>query len=107
MKKSTSRKKRNLLQNILFGIYLLVTWIVNKIKGIRFSKKIVILVIAMNIAFTLEMIRIFKTYGAIPESLVVPWFGFTTVELWGLSKIKRNEDQLASQQYNDDDYLGG
>ena len=108
MKKSTSRKKRNLLQNILYGIYLLVSWIVKKVKSIKFSKKIVVLVIVMNIIFTLKVFDVFQNTGSEPMTLVGAWFGFTTVELWSLSKIKRNEDELASQHYNnDDDYLGG
>ena len=106
MKKSTSRKKRNLLQNILYAIYIFVSWIIRKIKAIQFSKVIVILVIVMNVIFTRKIFSVFELTGNEPSSLIVAWFGFTTVELWSLSKIKRNKDTIASQD-NSDEYLGG
>lgn len=64
--------------------------IINRKKG-TFSKKIVILVILMNILFTLAIMYLFLRTGNEPMTLVGAWFGFTTVELWSLSKIKRAE----------------
>lgn len=64
--------------------------IINRKKG-NFSKKIVILVILMNILFTLAIMYLFLKTGNEPMTLVGAWFGFTTVELWSLSKIKRAE----------------
>lgn len=64
--------------------------IINRKKG-NFSKKIVILVILMNILFTLAIMYLFLRTGNEPMTLVGAWFGFTTVELWSLSKIKRAE----------------
>ena len=64
--------------------------IINRKKG-NFSKKIVILVILMNILFTLAIMYLFLKTGNEPMTLVGAWFGFTTVELWSLSKIKREE----------------
>lgn len=63
-----------------------------KTKGkIKFSKKIVSLVIVMNILFTLAILFVFFRTGNEPTALVGAWFTFTTVELWSLSKIKRTE----------------
>lgn len=64
--------------------------IINRKKG-SFSKKIVILVILMNILFTLAIMYLFLRTGNEPMTLVGAWFAFTTVELWSLSKIKRAE----------------
>ena len=58
----------------------------------RFSKFIVILVILLNAAFTLGVFYVFlNTGGNEPSTLIGSWFGFTTVELWSLSKIKRDK----------------
>ena len=64
--------------------------IINRKKG-NFSKKIVILVILMNILFTLAIMYLFLKTGNEPMTLVGAWFSFTTVELFSLSKIKRAE----------------
>lgn len=64
--------------------------IINRKKG-SFSKKIVILVILMNILFTVAVMYLFLRTGNEPMTLVGAWFAFTTVELWSLSKIKRAE----------------
>ena len=64
--------------------------IINRKKG-SFSKKIVILVILMNILFTLAVMYLFLRTGNEPMTLVGAWFAFTTVELFSLSKIKRAE----------------
>lgn len=64
--------------------------IINRKKG-NFSKKIVILVILMNILFTLAIMYLFLRTGNEPMTLVGAWFSFTTVELFSLSKIKRAE----------------
>ena len=113
MKKSTSRKKRNLLQNILYGIYLFVSWLVNKIKNVKFSKILVVVILVSIVLFTLKMIQIFETQGAIPDTLVGALLPSLLGELWIISKITRNKDTLKSNEqiidheYNDDDYLGG
>ena len=60
---------------------------------IKFSKAIVILIILLNIAFTLAVLYIFLKTGLEPTSLVIAWFAFTTGELWALSKIKREEEK--------------
>jgi competence protein ComGF len=56
-----------------------------------FSKKIVALVLILNIAFTIAILYLFCRMGSEPTSLIVAWFSFTTVELWSLSKITREK----------------
>ena len=75
-----------------------------------FSKSIVALVIALNIAFAASVLVVFAMTGAEPSTLVVAWFSFTTGELWILSKIKKAKIEepcdrtLADMQ---ETYLGG
>ena len=57
----------------------------------RFSKKIVALVIALNIVFTGAVLYVFLRTGAEPTSLVVAWFAFTTAELWTLAGITKEK----------------
>ena len=57
----------------------------------KFSKLIVALVILLNAAFTVAVLFIFYRVGAEPVTLIGAWFGFTTVELWGLAGIKKRE----------------
>ncbi len=57
----------------------------------RFSKFIVVLVILLNVVFTAGIFYVFVKVGNEPSTLIGAWFGFTTVELWSLSKIKREE----------------
>ena len=64
----------------------------NKKKG-RFSKFIVVLVILLNVAFTLGVFYLFLKVGSEPTTLIASWFSFTTVELWSLSKIKREKEK--------------
>jgi len=60
-------------------------------KKIKFSKFIVLLVILLNTIFTAGIFYVFLKVGNEPSTLIGAWFGFTTVELWSLSKIKREE----------------
>ena len=62
-----------------------------KKKSGRFSKFIVTFVILLNVVFTLGVFYLFLKVGSEPTTLIGAWFGFTTVELWSLSKIKRDE----------------
>lgn len=63
-----------------------------KKKG-RFSKFIVTLVILLNVAFTLGVFYLFLKVGSEPTAIIAAWFSFTTVELWSLSKIKREKEK--------------
>jgi len=64
----------------------------NKKKKGRFSKKIVIFIILINIIFTLAVMYLFLKTGSEPMALVGAWFAFTTVELWSLASIKKNKE---------------
>lgn len=57
----------------------------------KFSKKVVTLVLLLNIAFTMAILYLFLKVGSEPTALITAWFGFTTVELWNLSKITREK----------------
>ena len=58
-----------------------------------FSKRIVRLVIFLNIMFTIAIFFLFLKVGNEPTALIVAWFGFTTGELWILGSIKKKEVQ--------------
>lgn len=62
---------------------------INKKK--KFSKKIVVLVILLNILFTVAVFVAAFFNAIIPDSLIGAWFAFTTGELWFLSTIKKSE----------------
>jgi len=68
-----------------------------KIDG-RFSKKIVIFIILINIIFTLAVMYLFLKTGSEPVALVVAWFAFTTVELWSLASIKKNKEDNETKE---------
>ena len=64
-----------------------------------YSKKIVNLVIGLNVVFTLAVLLVFWHTGSEPSALVAAFFAFTTGELWMLSKIKR--DKIGKDDSND------
>ena len=68
----------------------------------NFSKKIVALVLILNIAFTIAILYLFYRTGSEPTSLIVAWFSFTTVELWSLSKITREKVKLEGRDESGD-----
>ncbi len=57
----------------------------------EFSKKIVALVIMLNVAFTGVVLYLFLITGSEPTTLIGCWFGFTTIELWALSGITKTK----------------
>lgn len=57
----------------------------------KFSNKVVIAVILLNVLFTLAVLAVSWHTGQGLDSLVVGWFAFTTGELWTLGKIKRDK----------------
>lgn len=63
----------------------------------KFSKKIVTLVIIMNVIFTAAVLYIFWQVGNEPSTLIAAFFGFTTGELWFLSNIKKAEIKEGEQ----------
>lgn len=58
---------------------------------IKYSKKIVFLIIILNVFFTIGNLYVFLRVGSEPTTLTIAWFGFTTGELWMLSGIKKKE----------------
>ncbi len=66
----------------------------------RFSSKVVIVVILLNVLFTLAVLAVSWHTGQGLDSLVVGWFAFTTGELWTLGKIKR--DKIGKDGDNND-----
>lgn len=66
----------------------------------RFSSKVVIAVILLNVLFTLAVLAVSWHTGQGLDSLVVGWFAFTTGELWTLGKIKR--DKIGKDGDNND-----
>ena len=67
------------------------------VKKMDFSKKIVSLVLFLNVTFTIVIFYLFLKVGSEPSTLIVSWFGFTGVELFSLSKITR--DKINQKEY--------
>ncbi len=63
----------------------------------RFSKKIVVLIVTLNIVFTAAILAVFWHTGNEPGVLVGAWFTFTTGELWALSKVTREKNKLKKE----------
>ena len=57
----------------------------------RFSKKIIILMFATMILFTISMIVTYWFKGGIPDALVEPFFAFFGIEGGALGVIKVSE----------------
>ena len=57
----------------------------------NFSKRIVALVILLNVGFTGVVLYLFLRTGNEPSTLIGCWFAFTTVELWLLSGITKTK----------------
>lgn len=64
-----------------------------KKKKSLFSKIIVVLVILLNVLFTVAVLAVFLKTSMEPSSLIVAWFSFTTVELWSLAGIKKAKEK--------------
>ena len=63
----------------------------SKNKQGRFSKRIVSLVIFLNVVFATAVLYVFLKTSSEPTVLVGCWFAFTTGELWMLSSIKKKD----------------
>ena len=66
----------------------------------RFSKRIVALVILLNVGFTGAILYLFLRTGNEPSTLIGCWFGFTTVELWTLAGITREKVKIDADTRN-------
>lgn len=57
----------------------------------RYSKKIVLIVILLNVIFTIAAFAVTILGFEISDALVVSWFAFTGTELLALATIKNTE----------------
>ena len=72
-------------------------------KQLKFSKLIVTTVIIFNVVFAGLVLYIFFKVGSEPTSLIASWFSFTTIELWSLASIKKEETK--EENIIKDDYV--
>ena len=63
----------------------------SKNNKMKFSKKIIILMFATMIIFTVTMIITFWCFQAVPDMLIEPFFGFFGIEGGALGIIKVSE----------------
>jgi flagellar basal body-associated protein FliL len=63
----------------------------------RFSKKIVILIVVLNMIFAAAVLIVFWHTSSEPSALVGAWFAFTTGELWALSKVTREKNKIKKE----------
>ncbi len=68
----------------------------------EFSKKIVALVILLNVSFTGVVLYLFLRTGNEPTALIAAWFAFTTGELWMLSGITKTKVNLEGREEHDE-----
>lgn len=57
-------------------------------KKVQFNKKIVTLIVIMNILFTATIVSLYYKTGSEPSTLIERWFKFTGTELVALAGIK-------------------
>ena len=62
-----------------------------KKQKMKFSKKIIIVMFATMILFTITMIVTFWRFQAVPDMLIEPFFGFFGIEGGALGIIKVSE----------------
>ena len=62
-----------------------------KKQKMKFSKKIIILMFATMILFTLTMVITFWRYQSVPDALIEPFFSFFGIEGGALGVIKVSE----------------
>lgn len=71
----------------------------SKVNKRSFSPLIVTTIVILNALFTMSILYLFKETGNEPTALIAAWFGFTTVELWSLAKIKRDKIKKESGEF--------
>lgn len=60
-------------------------------KDVKFSSKVVLLVIVINLWFVKEVIELIRDVSIEPTVLIGSWFAWTTGELWMLKEIKKKK----------------
>jgi hypothetical protein len=71
----------------------------------KFGKKIVAIVILLNLIFTEQVLYLCAKSAEVPDTLIVAWFTFTGTELLSLAVIKvkkiKNDSQGKEKKNND------
>lgn len=67
----------------------------------RFSKPIIVAIIAMVAIFTTAVLYVFLQVGSEPAVLIGSFFAFCTGELWALASIKKAETKEKEGEKND------
>ena len=73
----------------------------------KYSKKIVVLVIVLNVVFTLAILILSYFGDTVPDSLIERWFDFTCKELLvigdikGIELIKEGSVEFAKHKYDE------
>lgn len=65
-------------------------------KGI-YSKILIAFIIAINTAFTIAVLEIFRETASEPTALIAAWFSFTTGELFALATIKIKKTKTGTE----------
>jgi hypothetical protein len=68
----------------------------------QFSKLIVLVVVVLNVLFTVATLIVFCKTGTEPTSLVIAWFTFTGTELMSLAVIKIKK-KVGKEDIQDED----
>jgi len=68
----------------------------------RYSKWIVLLCIALAVYGFERILHVTGATGIEPAVTAGAFFGFIATELWGLSKIKRDESKQEQEEEQDD-----
>ena len=72
-------------------------------KLFKFSNLVVVVVIILNVWFTIEVLESFKIVGSEPTVLTGAFFSFTVGELWLLKDIKKIKIINNNQSNNQSD----
>lgn len=66
-------------------------------KKARFSKKIIVAILAAVAVFTAAMTVVFCFTASVPDALIYSFFGFVGAEAGVLGMIKRSEEKSTSE----------
>lgn len=80
----------------------------NAKKKLAKRDKMLIVCVFAILSYTIaSFVLQFCTSVEISSTLTVSYYGFWTVEIWQLSKIKRNKDNIENKKSNNDDESDG
>lgn len=71
----------------------------NSRKKGQYSKQLIVFIVVINILFTVAVLFVYLKIKSEPSTLIGAWFGFTTVELWNLSMIKKKKMEKKENDY--------